>query len=278
MSVPVDPTTREKALRLRALADSSVLVLPNAWDAGSAAVIASAGAPVVATTSGGVSWSLGHADGQRASREAMVEAARRVVAAVDVPVTVDAESGYGAEPEGVVATVSALVAAGAVGMNLEDSRAVGGPLFTAEEQGARLRAGRAAAADAGLPEFWINARTDVFLFGIGEPEGRLKDVLQRAEVYEAAGADGVFVPGLLDLDVLRELCAASPLPVNAMLVPGGPTVPDLTATGVRRVSAGTALTQSAYALARRAAAELLGAGTLSALDGGLAFGELNELF
>ncbi|WP_037602020.1 isocitrate lyase/PEP mutase family protein [Streptacidiphilus rugosus] len=278
MSVDASPGTREKALRLRALADSSLLVLPNAWDAGSAAVIASTGAPVVATTSGGVAWSLGRGDGQHASREAMVAAARRVVAAVDVPVTVDAEGGYGAEPDAVATTVTALVAAGAVGANLEDSRAVGGPLFSADDQAARLRAAREAATSAGLPEFWLNARTDVFLFGIGEPEDRLADVLLRAKAYAAAGADGIFVPGLLDLDALRELCAASPLPVNAMLVPGGPTVPELAATGVRRVSAGTALAQSAYGAARQAAAELLGPGTLTSLDAGLGFGELNGLF
>ncbi|MFI9157142.1 isocitrate lyase/phosphoenolpyruvate mutase family protein [Kitasatospora aureofaciens] len=268
------PETRERALRLRELVAEGVLVLPNAWDAGSAAVIASAGARAIATTSGGVSWSLGRGDGQRMDRAAAVEAARRVVAAVDLPVTVDAEGGYGPLAADVAATVTALVGVGAVGVNLEDSTAVGGPLFPVAEQAERLRAARTAAAAAGLPELLVNARTDVFLFGLGG----LDDVLVRAEAYAEAGADGLFVPGLLDLDVLTELCRCSPLPVNAMAGAGGPGVAELAATGVRRVSVGTGLAQAAYATAHRAAVELLGAGTLTELDGALGFGELNGLY
>ncbi|MFD8754769.1 isocitrate lyase/phosphoenolpyruvate mutase family protein [Kitasatospora sp. NPDC059577] len=268
------PESRERALRLRALVADGALVLPNAWDAGSAAVIASVGARAVATTSGGVSWSLGHGDGQRLDRAAAVEAARRIVEAVDLPVTVDAEGGYGPLPADVAGTVTALVGVGAVGVNLEDSTAVGGPLFPVAAQAERLRAARAAAAAAGLPELVVNARTDVFLFGLGG----LDDVLARAGAYAGAGADGLFVPGLLDLDVLTELCRRSALPVNAMAVPGGPTVAELAATGVRRISLGTGLAQLAYTAARRAAAELLGAGTLTELDGALGFGELNGLY
>ncbi|GHF27607.1 hypothetical protein GCM10018790_01140 [Kitasatospora xanthocidica] len=268
------PESRERALRLRELVADGVLLLPNAWDAGSAAVIASAGARAVATTSGGVSWSLGHGDGQRLDRAAAVEAARRIVAAVDLPVTVDAEGGYGPLPVDVAETVTALVGVGAVGVNLEDSTAVGGPLFPVAEQAERLRAARTAAAAAGLPELVVNARTDVFLFGLGG----LDDVLARAEAYAEAGADGLFVPGLLDLDALAELCKRSALPVNAMAVPGGPTVAELAATGVRRISLGTGLAQAAYTAAHRAAAELLGAGTLTELDGALGFGELNGLY
>ncbi|MFI8454247.1 isocitrate lyase/phosphoenolpyruvate mutase family protein [Kitasatospora sp. NPDC085464] len=268
------PESRERALRLRELVTDGGLVLPNAWDAGSAAVIASAGARAVATTSGGVSWSLGHGDGQRLGRAAAVEAARRIVAAVDLPVTVDAEGGYGPLPADVAETVTALVGAGAVGVNLEDSTVVGGPLFPVAEQAERLRAARTAAAAAGLPELVVNARTDVFLFGLGG----LDDVLVRAEAYAQAGADGLFVPGLLDLDALTELCRRSALPVNAMAVPGGPSVAELAATGVRRISVGTGLAQLAYTAARRAAVELLGAGTLTQLDGALGFGELDGLY
>ncbi|MBY8880522.1 isocitrate lyase/phosphoenolpyruvate mutase family protein [Actinacidiphila acidipaludis] len=269
--------TADKARLLRKLGDAGVLVLPNAWDAGSAAVIAAAGAAAVATTSGGVSWSSGRGDGQQLTRDEMVAAARRVVAAVSVPVTVDAEGGYGPAPEDVAATVRALVAAGAAGVNLEDSHAPGGPLYGVAEQAARLRAAREAAAAAGLPDLVVNARTDVFLFGIGAPERRLDAVLERALAYAAAGADGLFVPGLLDLGVLRTLCAASPLPVNAMAGPGGPSVAELAAAGVRRVSVGTALAQSAYTAAHRAATEMLREGTFAALDGALDFGTLNSL-
>jgi 2-methylisocitrate lyase-like PEP mutase family enzyme len=269
--------TTDKARRLRKAVSEGVLVLPNAWDAGSAAVIAAAGAPAIATTSGGVSWSAGHGDGQQLTRDEMAAAARRVVAAVSVPVTVDAEGGYGPAPEDVAATVHALVAAGAAGVNLEDSTTPGGPLFEVAEQSARLRAARDAAAAAGLPELVVNARTDVFLFGIGAPEGRLDAVLERARAYAEAGADGLFVPGLLDLDALRTLCAASPLPVNAMAGAGGPSVAELAAVGVRRVSLGTALAQAAYGAAHRAATEILQQGTYTALEGALDFSTVNSL-
>ncbi|WP_055596748.1 isocitrate lyase/phosphoenolpyruvate mutase family protein, partial [Streptomyces hirsutus] len=232
----------------------------------------------IATTSGGVAWSLGRGDGEQATRDEMLAAAARIAAAVDVPVTVDVESGYGAAPAEVARTVAAVVAAGAVGINLEDSRAAGGPLFTPEEQAGRIAAARTAATEAGLPELVINARTDVYLFGIGEESGRLDDVLARAAAYAEAGADGIFVPGLLDLAVLGDLSARSPLPVNAMAGPGGPSVAELAKVGVRRVSVGTGMAQAAYTAARRATLELLESGTYDALDDSLDFFQMNGLF
>jgi 2-methylisocitrate lyase-like PEP mutase family enzyme len=193
-------------------------------------------------------------------------------------VTVDVEGGYGAAPAEVAQTVAAVVAAGAVGINLEDSKAVGGPLFTPQEQAERIAAARAAATEAGLPELVINARTDVYLFGIGEESGRLDDVLARAAAYAEAGADVIFVPGLLDLAVLTDLSARSPLPVNAMAGPGGPSVAELAKAGVRRVSVGTVVAQAAYTAAHRATLELLDAGTYDALDGSLDFFQVNGLF
>jgi 2-methylisocitrate lyase-like PEP mutase family enzyme len=266
-----------KARALRALGADRILVLPNAWDAGSAAVIAAAGAPAIATTSGGVAWSLGFRDGQHAGRAAMIAAAHRIAAAVAVPVSFDAEGGYGPTAEDVAETVRALIEAGVVGVNLEDSVAPGGPLFSVAEQAARLAAGRTAAVAAGLPEFVINARTDVFLFGIGAASGRLADVLDRAAAYAEAGADGIFVPGLLDLEVLRELCAASPLPVNAMAGAGGPSVAELAAVGVRRISVGTGLAQLAYTAAQEAAAKILAEGGFDGLGGALGYGDIDGL-
>ncbi|WP_367130232.1 isocitrate lyase/phosphoenolpyruvate mutase family protein [Saccharothrix sp. HUAS TT1] len=271
-------SNKAKADLLRDLHADGVLVLPNAWDAGSAALIARAGAKAVATTSGGVSWSLGRADGQNLSRDEMVEQVRLVAAAVDVPVTADVEGGYGASPEDVAATVEAVIAAGAVGVNVEDSKGFGVPLFTAEEQAARLRAAREAAERAGLPELVLNVRTDVFLFQVGEPEGRLADVLARAAAYAEAGADCLFVPGLVDLDVLKQLVEASPLPVNVMAGPGAPSVAEFEAVGVRRVSLGTAVSQAAYSVAHRAAEEVLNKGTYAELDGALDFGAVNGVF
>ncbi|MFF4198900.1 isocitrate lyase/phosphoenolpyruvate mutase family protein [Nonomuraea sp. NPDC001831] len=273
-----DATTTKKADLFRKLNAGSVLILPNAWDAASAAVIAAAGATAIATTSGGVSWSLGRGDGQHLTRDETLHAARRIVNTVDLPVTVDIEGGYGPAPEDVAHTVRAVAGAGAVGVNLEDSQAVGGPLFDLADQTARLHAARQAAAAAGLPGLFVNARTDVFLFAVGPSAGRLDEVLKRTAAYAKAGADGIFVPGLLDLDALATLCAESPLPVNAMAVAGGPTIAELTEAGVRRISLGTALAQTAYTAARRAAEELLTTGTFETLTDSLDFTELNTLF
>lgn len=268
-----------KAQAFRSLHNGPVLVLPNAWDAGSAAVIAAAGGKAIATTSGGVAWSLGRTDGHGLTRQEMIEQVRRIAGAVDVPVTADVEGGYGSTADDVAETVEAVVEAGAVGVNIEDSRAPGGPLFDALDQTERLRAGRAAAQGAGLPDLFINVRTDVFLFGVGAPEDRMDDVITRAAAYRDAGADCLFVPGLIDLDALALLVkAVSPLPVNVMAGPGSPTVAEFEAAGVRRVSLGTAVTQAAYTLAQRAATEVLTTGTYDTLVGALDFGTLNGFF
>ncbi|MCD2198165.1 isocitrate lyase/phosphoenolpyruvate mutase family protein [Actinomycetospora endophytica] len=267
-----------KAAAFRALHEDGTFVLPNAWDAGSAAMIEAAGAPAVATTSAGVSWAQGRPDGQNLSRDEMVAAVAGIVSTVELPVSADVEGGYGEDPDAVAATVRAVIGAGAVGINLEDSRAPGGPLFDPAAQAARIRAAREAAADAGLPGLVINARTDVFLFGIGEPDGRLEDVLARAAAYTEAGADSLFVPGLLDLDVLTTLTGKASLPVNVMVGPGAPDVATLRATGVRRISLGQAVSQAAYSLARRAAAEALTSGTYDSLAGADDFGAINGAF
>lgn len=274
----MERTQKVKAQLLRALHDGRVLILPNAWDAGSAALIAQAGAKAIATTSGGIAWSLGRPDGQRLTRTEMIEQVRRIVAAVDIPVTADVEGGYGPGPDDVEATIEAVVAAGAAGVNIEDSRAPGGPLFDTAAQVERVRAARSAAERAGLPELLINARTDVFLFSVGLPVGRLEDVLLRSSAYAEAGADSLFVPGLADLDIVTSLVRASPLPINVMAGPGAPTIGEFEAAGVRRVSVGTAISQTAYSTAQRAATELLTRGSYTQLEGALDFGTINATF
>jgi 2-methylisocitrate lyase-like PEP mutase family enzyme len=234
-----------------------VLVLPNAWDAASALVIADAGASAIATGSAGVAWSMGHKDGERMSRTEMVQAVARIAAAVQIPVTADMERGYG----DVSVTVAEIIDAGAVGMNLEDSLASGGPLADREEQADRIRAARQAAVAAGVPDFVINARTDVHLHGVGDPAGRPAEVLMRAKVYAEAGADCLFVPGLLDLNALKMLTTASPLPVNVLAGRGGPTIAQLAAAGVHRISLGGGVLLAAYASTHRAVTELLTGGT-----------------
>lgn len=270
--------SNEKARLLRSYYDDGGLVLPNAWDAASAVLLAGLGARAIATTSAGVAWSRGLPDGEHISRADMVQAVEGIAGAVAVPVTADVEAGYGPAPADVAATVEAVLRAGAVGINLEDSRAVGGPLFSPEEHARRVEAAVRTAAGAGVGDFVVNARTDVFLFAIGEPAGRLDDVIGRAKAYAQAGAASLFVPGLLDLEALGALTAVTPLPVNALAMPGGPTVEELLAAGVRRVSVGAAFAQVAYAAARRAAREMLDEGTFGTLDDALGFAELDGLF
>jgi 2-methylisocitrate lyase-like PEP mutase family enzyme len=274
----VDNRQHARAEAFRSLHGEGIFVLPNAWDAGSAAMIAAAGAQAIATTSAGVSWSLGKSDGEHLGRTEMTDVIARIAATVDLPVSGDIEGGYGEDPEAVAATVRAVINAGAVGINLEDSRSSDGTLHETSAQAARIRAGRTAAAEAGLPRLVINARTDVFLFGIGEPGGRLDDVLARAAAYADAGADSLFVPGLLDLDTLSELTSKVSLPVNVMAGPGAPDVNALRSAGVRRVSLGQAISQAAYSLARRAAAEALTTGTYGSLAEADDFGVINNAF
>ena len=253
--------------RFRTLHAGGVLVLPNAWDVASALLAEQAGAAAVATTSGAVAWSLGAADGDQLDRGLIVEAVRRIARAVSVPVTADIESG-GPTAADVAETVRAVVHAGAVGVNLEDA---GDPLREVSEQAERIAAAKAAGP------VWVNARTDVYLRSVGSPEERLPETLRRAAAYVEAGADSVFVPGVVDPSVLRTLAAEIPRPLNVLAGPGAPSVPELASLGVRRVSLGTALAEAAYGAARRAAAEVLTSGTYSSLEGGIGYGELQAL-
>jgi 2-methylisocitrate lyase-like PEP mutase family enzyme len=263
-----------RALHFRSLhVPGEPLVLVNAWDAASARIVAAAGARAVATTSAGVAWSLGAPDGDALGREAAVDLVRRVAAAVPVPVTVDIESGYGDTADEVAATVRAVVAAGAVGVNVEDARHDGGgPLREVADQCARLAAVRAAAEQAGVP-LYVNARIDTFLRGVGG----VAETVARARAYLAAGADGVFVPGTVDPETVAALVAAIPAPLNVLGGPGAPAVPELARLGVARISLGSSVAEAAYAVARRAAEETFGAGTYDALAGAFDYGALNEL-
>ncbi|MEU6559514.1 isocitrate lyase/PEP mutase family protein [Nocardia nova] len=253
----LDSDPAHPAARLRAL-HRDPLVLANAWDAASAVAIAEAGATALATTSAGIAWSHGLPDGCRIGREGMVRAVRRIIAAVDIPVTVDIENGYGSGAAEVAETVTQIVGAGAAGINLEDSRSNDG-LHSPEEQADRIRAARTAADQAGAPDLVINARTDVYFNAAHSAADPLAEVLARAESY--AGAGCLFVPGLLDVAVLARLVTASPLPINAMTGPGGPSVEQLVRAGVRRISLGPALHLATYAALHRAATEFLASGT-----------------
>ena len=270
------------AARFRALhapgADAT-LVLPNAWDAMSARLVEAAGARAIATTSAGISWALGRPDGQGLTREAMLGAVRLIVQAVRVPVTADVESGYGAgSADDVAETARGVIAAGAVGLNLEDAPGQGGaPILETAAQAARLAAARAAARAAGI-DLFINARTDTYLRKVGADADRFDETVRRARAYVAAGADGIFVPGVADASTIRRLAAAVGAPLNVIGGPGVPSVPELRALGVARVSVGPGLARAVMAHVRHAAAELLGAGTYDALREQVPSPEANALF
>jgi 2-methylisocitrate lyase-like PEP mutase family enzyme len=207
------------------------LRLANAWDPLSARVFALAGAPALGTSSFAVALAHGRADGQQAPWSEVRDALAEIVAAVDVPVTVDVEAGY----EDVAGTVADVAARGAVGVNVEDQLpSDAGRLLAVDEQAERLAAVKAAA-----PEVFLNARCDAF-FGVTVEGDPFDELLVRAAAYAEAGADGLFVPGLVDLEALRRLVGSTALPVNVMLWPGLPSVGDLRAAGVRRISQGGA--------------------------------------
>ncbi|MFI6461064.1 isocitrate lyase/phosphoenolpyruvate mutase family protein [Streptomyces sp. NPDC050538] len=267
-------TLRDRALAFRALhVPGRPLVLPNAWDAASARIVEDAGASAVATTSAGLAWALGAADGDRLDRERALEAVARITASVTVPVSADIESGFAKDPAGVADTVRAVLAAGAVGVNIEDALYGGeGVLRPIAEQAERIAAARAAADAEGVPLF-INARIDTFLRGVGGVDA----TLERAAAFRAVGADGIFVPGAVEPGTVKELADGIDAPLNVLVGPGAPPVAELAALGVARVSAGSSIAAAAYAVVRRAARELLDTGTYDAQTGGLGYGELNSL-
>jgi 2-methylisocitrate lyase-like PEP mutase family enzyme len=225
------------------------LVLPNAWDVASARAVVAAGFPVVATTSGGVAASLGYEDHERAPGDEMLAAAGRIAGAVEVPVTVDAEAGYGMEPADLVAALKKM---GAAGCNLEDTKHATGELRDPVEHAAWLRAVREAASEQSYA-LVINARIDVFLSAraSGSDAGRqaelVSEALRRAHAYIEAGADCVFPIGLWERDALAAVILEVPGPVNVLRIPPAPPQAELAELGVARVSYGSLLHHDAMA-------------------------------
>jgi 2-methylisocitrate lyase-like PEP mutase family enzyme len=212
------------------------IILFNAWDAGSARAVAEAGAKAIATGSASVAGAHGFSDAESLPLELALANAARVVAAVDLPVTIDFEGAYAVAPEEAAANVAKLAATGAIGCNFEDQVIGGAGLHPIGLQAARIRAIRAAIG----PDFFINARTDIFIKAKPEThdEAMVEAALERAQAYAEAGASGIFVPVLADPPLLARFCAASPLPVNFMAWPGAPSAADVAAAGVARISHG----------------------------------------
>lgn len=263
-------TQTERAAAFHALHDD-LLVLPNCWDAASAAVIQRAGATALATSSAAVAWSLGVQDGNVLDRGLMLEHMRRMCSVATVPVSCDIEGGFGETTTDLAETTRLVIEAGAVGVNLED--AIDGELRPVDEAVERVRVVREAATSTGV-DIYLNARTDGYLLGAAD----FDDTVARAAAYLDAGASGIFVPGVTDLVEVARLTAAIDAPVNILTGPHAPGIAQLRAAGARRISAGSSLAGAIFGHLERAARELLNAGTYDELAGGRAHAELNALF
>jgi 2-methylisocitrate lyase-like PEP mutase family enzyme len=269
---------RQKAEALRALHQPGrPLVLVNAWDCATARIFEKAGSAAIATTSAGIAFSYGYPDGQNIPPSLMLEAVARICHSVSVPVTADLEAGYGTSPEEIERTVSGMLEAGAVGLNLEDH--VGepkDPLVDLSRQLEKIRAVKEAGKRLGVP-IVLNARTDSYLRGLGSQSEMFDESIRRGEAYRDAGADCVFVPGLTDPAVIGDIVRRLACPINILAVAGSPSIGELARLGVARVSLGSGPTRAAMSLMQRLADEVLTRGTYSTLDGIISHASMNEL-
>lgn len=259
-----------------------IVVLPNAWDVGSAVVMAEVGFPAIATTSSGIAFAHGLPDGERISRKRMLEVSAAIAAAVPVPVTADLEAGYGPKPEHVAETVRDAIAAGLAGCNIEDTRkGAARKLYDFEAAVDRIRAGAEAAKAAGIP-FVLNARTDAYLVQLGDAAANFSESVRRANAYLAAGATSAFVPGTVDAETVKRLAHEIDGPLNILAASAGRpsplTIADLERLGVKRVSLGGSLAGAVLGLIRRAMTDLKVKGVFAYHDGAMTHGEATALF
>lgn len=269
---------RAKAEAFRAMHDRSrVLVLPNAWDAMSARFIEDAGARAIATTSAGVAYSLGYTDGEYAPREEIINAIARIARVIEVPLSADIESGFGATDKEVGETVRQAIEAGAVGINLEDSTGEPEhPLYDLEIAVARVRAARAAGEAAGVP-LVINARTDALVTLKGPREATFDEAMRRANAFHEAGADCLFPLGLNGNEEIARATRTLNGPMNLIYRAGIPPVAELPKLGVARLSLGSGVAHAALTTIRRVAQQVLNEGTYSLLADGVSYPEANKV-
>ncbi|MGZ4843992.1 MAG: isocitrate lyase/PEP mutase family protein [Candidatus Angelobacter sp.] len=290
MSEPM--TLAQKASRLLELHHgNSPLVLINAWDAASAAMVEHCGLPAVATSSAALANALGYADGQHLPWTQMLEAVAGICRTVKVPVTADIEAGFASDVKALETSIAEIIKAGAVGVNLED--AMPGetdpnirhksPLYPLADQIARIQAARRAAQAQGI-HLVINARVDAYWQAGVPPEEALRNTLERGKAYLQAGGDCVFVPGLRNPEHIRIVVehlrvVHREAPVNILAGPGVPSIPELGKLGVKRVSYGSGPHRAAMGLLRRMADEARTSGTYEALtEGAVPYAEINGLF
>lgn len=269
-------TLAEKAERLRSLHQAPpILVLPNVWDAVSARLVEAAGFPALATTSAGVAASRGYPDGEIPADQ-MLAAVRTITACVSVPVTADLEDAYVAIGGDLTPFVNEVIQSGIVGLNIEDVRRGEADLLPLDVQTARIRALRSAAARAGVG-LVINARTDIFLRGLGEPSSREQATIARLNAYRDAGADSLFVPGVTDADMIRRLVAGVHGPLNVLAAPASPPLAALESLGVARVSLGSGPSRVALAALRDLLADVKERGRFERLATAISYDDVNRL-
>lgn len=269
---------KKKAAALRALhLGKDPLVLPNVWDVASARVVEEADFPALATTSAGIAFAQGFPDGERISRQKMLQVVAQIASAVRVPVTADVEAGYGDTAEAAARTARGVIEAGAVGMNFEDATGEAEhPLIELPLQLERIQAIRETSQQLGVP-LVLNARTDVYLLQVGEPAKRYDNALRRLRAFREAGADCVFVPGLRDVDTIVRFVTDLACPLNILAMPGAPSVAELAAIGVKRISLGSGPMRATMGLLRRLAAELKTQGAYTNMEGAPSHAEMNAL-
>jgi 2-methylisocitrate lyase-like PEP mutase family enzyme len=240
-------------------------------------VIENAGFPAIATSSAGIAFAQGFADGQKIQPERMLAVIADIARAVGVPVTADVEAGYGKRPEDAALTARRVIEAGAVGMNFEDATGdANHPLFDLQLQVERIRAIRETGESLGVA-LVINARTDVYLLQVGDPAGRYDDALRRMSAFRDAGADCVFVPGVAELATIGRFVGDLRCPVNVLATPGSPSVAEFKRAGVRRISLGSGPMRAGLGVLRRLAQELREKGTYSGLKDAPSHAEMNRL-
>ena len=248
-----------------------ILLLTNAWDAGSARLMESLGAKAVATTSAGVAWSHGYPDGDALPLRLLLSTVADIARVVLIPLTVDMEGGYGESPAAVGEAVGAVIDAGGVGINIEDGSNPPDLLCT------KIAQARQAGTRRGVNLF-INARVDVYLYELAPEPARVEETLSREKRYREAGASGIFVPGVVDPAEIRTIAAEVGLPLNVLAWPGLPPAAELVGLGVRRLSAGSGITEAVWGRAAALARSFLDDGRSDPLsEGAMSFGEINAL-
>lgn len=251
---------------------ATVLRPSNAWDAGSARLFESLGATAIATTSAGVAWSQGYADGRVFPIEVAVSVTASIARLIKVPLSVDIENGYSDDPHTVAEHVKRLLDVGAVGINLED-----GP--DAPQVLARKIEAIKDVAEKGGMDVFINARTDVFLAGLAGEGQRVDESLRRGRLYQQAGADGLFVPAVIDIEEIKAIVQGIALPINVLVRPGLPSADALAALGVRRLSAGSGVAQTLWGQAEQLARGFLEDGRSEAVtQSSLSYPQIQALF